>query len=393
MNQLFGKLPLWALVCATLFSGGLNDFAMSNELLRPGVLVVAGGGVRQSSDEIWSLLKAKRLDGRPIGIISTASSDPTATSEETAAKLNKSHGEGTAIAIPLTDDKQSAEDPAVVELIQSCGGFYFTGGRQSRTVKTLLGPKGKDSSALAAIRKIHADGGVIGGSSAGAAIMSDPMINGGKSESALLHGTTRPGSGQPGVSIRKGLGFQPGVLYCQHHIERGRFGRLVAALMDNALGYQLGIGVAEDTAMLVNPSTKSGKLIGQRAALICDSSNAKRAPNGEVTGLILHYMDRGDAICFQKNEITPCQSKQAIKPLPANPFEPSPAWTKNKIRDLLYQLARSEDDTELSVIDENFVIKVKKTPQSLAREGTSASTDEWPSFTLTNVAVTILRRD
>ena len=88
----------------------------------------------------------------------------------------------------------------------------------------------------------------MSGSSAGAAIMSDPMITSGSSVEALVY----PPAPQPHdtrLSVGRGLGFFPLGLVDQHFLQRGRLGRLVAAMM--ATGWPHGFGIDENTAMVI----------------------------------------------------------------------------------------------------------------------------------------------
>ena len=90
--------------------------------------------------------------------------------------------------VPLDKDnyRTAAFDPQLVALLERYGSFYFTGGDQALIVQALV-QDGKPTPALQAIRRAWAAGGLVAGSSAGAAIMSDPMITSGSSVEALVH--------------------------------------------------------------------------------------------------------------------------------------------------------------------------------------------------------------
>jgi cyanophycinase len=77
-------------------------------------------------------------------------------------------------------------------------------------------------------------GGVIGGSSAGAAIQSRVMIRGGK--------------GQPKIST--GLELLQGAIIDQHFLKRNRLSRLLAAIRTHPK--LIGFGIDEGTAIVVS---------------------------------------------------------------------------------------------------------------------------------------------
>lgn len=111
---------------------------------------------------------------------------------------------------------------------------YMLGGDQSRLVE-LLGPAGR-----LALKRFHHRGGLIAGTSAGAACAGKFMITGGMRDGKLVYGALETG---------RGLGLMDNVIVDTHFTERGRFNRLVYAL---SLGRLTGIGLDEDTAVLID---------------------------------------------------------------------------------------------------------------------------------------------
>lgn len=355
--------------------------------------------MRAGSDEMWRELLAARIGDRPIGIVSTASEDPAATGGTYADRINRRHGQGAAVYIPLGDAEGQAEAAETVARIEACGGFFFTGGIQSRTTRVLLGPDGGGTPALAAIRALHRRGGVIGGSSAGAAVMSDPMISGGSSAAALRYGATPVVDPEPrhrGVAIAPGLGFHPGVLYCQHHLERGRFGRLVAALASPELDIDTGVGVAEDTAFVVDFSAQTGRVIGSRGVFFIESANATRDARGVIRGLRMHFLDRGDRIHLKTGEIRPAEGKSAVVREEgdaagrASPAEPVAAWDRDAIFHLLTSLAQQSGDEPALARDEHHNLHFRKTAET--RLWSADGDERPPRWTIFNIEVEIAPR-
>lgn len=335
-----------------------------------GRLVIAGGAITSAKEAVWQIMLRERLPGRPLGIISTASKDPAASGVPLADSLNAEHGPGTAIFIPLSAQEKNADHPAILAQIKGCGGFYFTGGSQSLTTRTLLRADRTDSPALAAIREVHRAGGVIGGSSAGAAIMSDPMITGGTSQNALTYGATpedMPDGSPRGVGFAPGLGFSPGILYCQHHLERGRLGRLLAALASPAVGLRNGFGISEDTALLVDLEAEEASVIGARDVLYLRSNGALREKNGTISGFHLAYLTPGDRVLLSSGQVLPARDKQPLPgQAPAQVMEIPDAWGKSAMRSLFHSLAQALPGAKALAHDPAFDIVFQRQADSKA---------------------------
>ena len=166
----------------------------------------------------------------------------------------------------------------------------------------------EDIGRVSAIRRAHAAGGLISGSSAGAAVMSDPMITSGSSVEALA----QPLAGEPHdtrLSIGKGLGFFPLGLVDQHFLQRGRLGRLVAALA--ATGWRHGFGIDENTAMVI----EGGRLtvLGESGLVHVDAGRLTgRRARTELAGLKLSYLDRGDSLDLATMRPQPGPAKRRV---------------------------------------------------------------------------------
>ena len=120
-------------------------------------------------------------------------------------------------------DPARAADPAVVEQIRGCTGLFFSGGEQLRITRALIGEDGADTPALTAVREVFERGGVIAGTSAGAAAMSQPMISvSGLPDQVLDYGMDSLDFGMAtaisrrGLFVSRGLGLFGGGLIDQH---------------------------------------------------------------------------------------------------------------------------------------------------------------------------------
>jgi cyanophycinase len=180
-----------------------------------------------------------------------------------------------------TQTPEDANNPEYLEAIEQATGIFFTGGDQARIISCL-----KDTKLDAAMHKRYSEGVIIGGTSAGAAMMPDMMIIEGDSE-------TNPRVDV--VAMGPGMGFLPGVVIDQHFAQRGRLGRLVTALLLQPA--VLGFGIDENTAILV--SGDELEVIGENAVTVIDESEKL---HDNIDGRL---KDEGLAICGAKLHILP----------------------------------------------------------------------------------------
>ncbi|HEU4346755.1 MAG TPA: cyanophycinase, partial [Actinoplanes sp.] len=167
------------------------------------------------------------LGGPSILVVATASAEPETLEAEYVDAFTRL-GAGSVRPLRLAS-RAAANDPAVAEALGAATGVFFTGGDQVR-ITTTIGGTLTDS----VLQRLVAAGSlVLGGTSAGAAMMSGTMIVGGDGTSVV----TGPG-----------LEFLPGVLIDMHFAKRGRLHRLLAAVA--RYPHELGLGIDEDTAIL-----------------------------------------------------------------------------------------------------------------------------------------------
>ena len=136
------------------------------------------------------------------------------------------------------DTRRDCQEPSRLERLEQASGIFFTGGNQLR-LTTLLG--GTPVAKL--IRNRNAHGVTVGGTSAGASILSEHMIAFGDEGGSAISGS---------VLLAPGLGLTNRFVIDQHFRERDRFGRLLTALAYNP--FAVGVGLDEDTAAFIGPS-------------------------------------------------------------------------------------------------------------------------------------------
>ncbi|HET9070236.1 MAG TPA: cyanophycinase [Amaricoccus sp.] len=272
----------------------------------PGSLAIIGGRLEDTNAAVYG--EMHRLAGGRILVFPTASSEPGAVGQETLAVF-RAHGFDAEVA-PLVPKGAGrlARDPALLARVADYGSVYFTGGDQANIV-TSLAPGRIETPLLAAIRAAHAAGGLVAGSSAGAAMMSQPMILGGTSIESVVHGLTRDPE-KPGLLLGDGLGFFPHGLVDQHFIKRGRLGRLVAALA--AAGVRRGFGVDENTALLVEG--EAARVCGEYGVMLVDIGPARIDRDARsFVGCRLSYLDDGDMLELPRCRPVPGPGKRRVR--------------------------------------------------------------------------------
>lgn len=287
-----------------------------------GTLVIVGGGLDPANGEIYGALLKARPDGAPTIAIIPAASGESAASARSATRALERHGakpeDFVTIRLALVDDPATAEvdesgwagnayDPAEIAALERAGAIWFLGGDQARITALLLEKNGSDTPMLAAIRRRLAAGAVVGGTSAGAAIMSEGMIGQGDSLGALLGGKVGEA-----LELTRGLGFLKGALVDQHFGERARLGRLAVALTDPAQRQRIGFGIDEDTALIVSLGDGRATVAGSGYVTLLDARNAQRTPGRRIgiAGLTLGLAGAGDSIDLAETAITPAPARK-----------------------------------------------------------------------------------
>jgi cyanophycinase len=246
--------------------------------------IVPIGGAEEKEDDPRILRRFVDLCGgsdADIVVIPTASrlADTGPRYERLFAELGAAH----ATAIDF-DTRRDAEEKGRLERIARASGIFFTGGNQLR-ISTLIG----GTPVARAIRAANARGVHVGGTSAGASILSEHMIAFGDEGSSPTAGSVR---------LAPGLGLTNRFVIDQHFRQRDRLGRLVTALAYNP--FAIGIGLDEDTAAFIAPDNTL-EVEGTGGVTIVDASQLQfssmdQVEEGEpvcLLGLTVHVLVRG----------------------------------------------------------------------------------------------------
>ncbi len=279
-----------------------------------GKLVIAGGNLHNSEKEIHKIFIDFALNaGGKLAIVPTASGqDPVSTIkhvEELWISLGVKPENIVAIPVYGQEGKEWREPPQgddqnIINMLDGVTGFWFTGGDQYYTHKAFIRKNQTDTEALEIMKKVYEAGGVIGGTSAGAAIMSETMIASGNNITALnlqlKHGYDDYDDSEEdesvGLRLVKGLGFFKDGVIDQHYDARPRLLRTIKAVMDSYGNVNFGYGVSEDTALIYDRDTKDITVSGSGAVYIMDLTKSKMNNESSYTckNTVLHIIKKGD---------------------------------------------------------------------------------------------------
>jgi cyanophycinase len=171
------------------------------------------------------------------------------------------------------DTRRDCHEPGRLERLEQASGVFFTGGNQLR-LTTLLG----GTPVAKMIRTSNAQGVTVGGTSAGASILSEHMIAFGDEGSSVISGSVR---------LAPGLGLTNRFIIDQHFRQRDRLGRLLTALAYNP--FAVGIGLDEDTAAFIGPD-ETVEVEGSGGVTVVDAS--------EVSYSSMDVVSEGQPVCM-----------------------------------------------------------------------------------------------
>ncbi|HLO66060.1 MAG TPA: cyanophycinase [Holophaga sp.] len=251
-----------------------------------GTLVIVGGH-GMTPDILDAFLKGAGGRGGVIGIVPTATSDPDGELKEWKEILEPAGIE----LVPLDVRKrEQSSEKAMLDAAARCTGFWFSGGDQTRVGDRIVGtPLQK------AILAKYEAGAVVGGTSAGAAIMSRVMLTG----EDIWGKESLKEMGPNCYVTRPGMGFlPPGIIIDQHFIKRNRQNRLLSLAM--TFPDHWSIGVDETTALVVKDGRAT--VLGASGVLVFDTGGMK-LKDGGFTGLKLHFLKAGRKIDLATRQV------------------------------------------------------------------------------------------
>ena len=255
--------PVTPVSAGTLFViGGAEDRIGRRTVLRHFVKLAGGSGVR-------------------VAVVATASSlGPEIL--DTYATVFQELGAAETIRL-RPESRGEADDPALAAQLAGVDAVFVTGGNQVKLSAVITGTRFGE-----AVHAAYDRGAIVGGTSAGASIVSEHMVAFGSEGDTPRQGMTQTSAG---------LGLLPGVVVDQHFDQRSRYGRLLALVARSPS--LIGIGIDEDTAAVI----RGGRLldvVGRGCVFVVDGahavSDAHLAEHGApmlVSGVTVHTLPEG----------------------------------------------------------------------------------------------------
>jgi cyanophycinase len=223
---------------------------------RPGLIMAIGGAEDKVRERVILRRFVAASGGTDARIVVLATASEVPETGERYSELFAGMGAAAVDVLRIRTREDAIEAGREVDdAVEAATGFFMTGGSQLRISSALGG-----TALAAALRRRQAEGMVVAGTSAGAAVLSRHMISMGESG-----GTPR----RRLVQMAQGLGFTPELVVDQHFRRRDRLGRLLTALSYNP--EPLGVGVDEDTAAMIDADGVL-TVLGSGAVTVVDAS-------------------------------------------------------------------------------------------------------------------------
>ena len=253
-----------------------------------GSLIIVGGGSQPESvrQRFIELAGGKSANIIVIPLASANAEQSGRASTEVFTRLGIT-------ARPLALTRAEADHDTIARALNSVTGVWFPGGDQSRITAALRGTRFHR-----ALIDLYHKGAVVGGTSAGAAIMSDSMLTGSQYQpgvdTAVYLEDTYTRIARRSIELVPGLGLISNAIIDQHFVRRERHNRLLSVTLDHPA--LIGAGIDEGTAIEVKPDG-TWAILGASVVVIYDARKAKLTGNNEkVLGaqdLRMHVLPAG----------------------------------------------------------------------------------------------------
>jgi cyanophycinase len=260
-----------------------------------GHLVIIGGG-EKTTEIMQRIVELAGGINSKIVVIPNASSYPEEAAISTIEQFNNI---GYTNIDYILFTREEADKDSLVEKLSGASGIFFSGGDQSYLTRDMLGTK-----LLAKVFEIYNNGGVIGGTSAGAAVMSEIMITGNElvnkdSIDAFIS------IQRDNIEVKSGFGLIKSAFIDQHFVKRKRLNRTISVVLEHP--DILGIGIDESTCIIVNPDD-TFEVLGENQVIVFDASNSieiKTDKNGNLGAkdIKMHVLLNGDKYNLQTKEV------------------------------------------------------------------------------------------
>jgi cyanophycinase len=267
-----------------------------------GHLVIIGGGERTDAIMKRFVALAGGAERAKIVIIPLASSEPVQTGNDYVKEF---HLLGVEDAHSLVPTRGEAMAESTSAKLNGATGVFFSGGDQVFITRVIVGTPLQKR-----LQEIYRAGAVIGGTSAGAAIMSKVMITGDElinKDSSNIFVSILKGN----VQTIEGLGFLDNVIIDQHFVKRKRLNRLFSVVLEHPT--LPGIGIDESTAIIVKPGGIA-EVLGEGTVVVLDPRKAHGIhtdAHGNLAGrnITTHIFSTSESFDLKTLQIRPARKR------------------------------------------------------------------------------------
>lgn len=283
LKTVFVLLAIVAVSC----SGPVSETAVAEDVA--GRLFIIGGGSRPAEMVNRMIDEAGVRDQGYVVILPMSSAEPDSAivwSGQQFVRQGVAHVTGFNFIAGETPPQHWLDSLRNAPLI------YISGGSQGRFMNVVDGTPIFD-----AIHEAFANGALIAGTSAGAAVMSEKMITGDQLRYTEYR-PTFPVIEADNIDLADGLGLLKTAIIDQHFVWRSRHNRLITSVLEYP--NLPGIGIDEATAILVSGNT--AEVVGISQVLVFRNPGASRTNYNEKMGgkgLILDVFLPGDTFTIQ----------------------------------------------------------------------------------------------
>jgi len=260
-----------------------------------GYLFIIGGGHWSESMMKKYIELTKKFNRGKIVIFPMASSMPEEVGPELVEEFNNLGAQEVEYHIL---NREQATKEEYLKILDDVGGVYFSGGVQSRLTDILVNTQIHHK-----LLEIYQKGAAIGGTSAGAAVMSKIMIVGDEKRK-VEEGHTFEAILADNIVTSPGFGFIETAIIDQHFVTRKRHNRLISLMVENP--DLIGIGIDESTAIIVKPD-ETFEVVGEKNVIVYDptQSMTEILPSHSMSGfnIIMHILKAGDKFDLKANKV------------------------------------------------------------------------------------------
>ena len=292
-SRLLWLVPLigWMLVGSPAFAQ-LSSAVAVDPL---GSLLIVGGGDTPEAVQDRFIALAGGEGNAKIAVFPMASLKSDEEANEVVQDFRKLGAETFLVNI----SRSSANRESTARYLEQFTGYWFSGGDQSRLAGLLLGSK-----ALDAMYRRYREGAVIGGTSAGASVMSSVMLTGKRRTPKTPEDKELQNIARGMHEVSEGFGIFKGAIVDQHFMHRARYNRLISAILDHP--QLLGVGIDEETALLVRPDGL-WEVIGSYYVKIFEARRSRiiddEGPMAKASDIRMHILPMGSTFDPQKRRV------------------------------------------------------------------------------------------